>query len=419
MTGDQAARASAAVVVARPEAAQRFTARRALAFTAPVVWTLAVLLWERHLPVGETHFVALLAATPALACAGTGHGAGIWLGGGCALLALYPLPDTAFENLGGRIGTGAAILCVAMASCYTMRRRAGLADELARTREIATAAQQALIRPLPPRIDGFTLAAAYLSAARGAAVGGDLYDVTATAHGVRAVIGDVRGHGLGAVSTVAAVLGGFREAVHDEPRLTQVLRRLERCLERHLTARRREGGGTGDADEEFVTLLLLELDPHGRVTMLNCGHPWPYRLFAGDDGTPHVEIVSVDEPQPPLGMFPLPLAGPQPLRLQLPPGDGLFLYTDGVEDARDRRGGDLPLPTALRGALTRPGIAATPAVPADVVGSVREALESHAGGWLPDDVALLALRNDHCRVHGQFRESVPEPVSVPQSCSCP
>ncbi len=95
-------------------------------------------------------------------------------------------------------------------------------------------------------------------------------------------MGDVRGHGLAA--TVAAVLGSFREAVHDEPDLGRVLRRLERALARHLRERARgehpSAGGEPDhpVAEEFVTVLLLEIRPDGEAHVLNCGHPWPYLL---------------------------------------------------------------------------------------------------------------------------------------------
>jgi len=420
-----------------PKVPRHFTAGRVVAFVAPAVWIIGVLLWEWCLPEG-THVVALLAATPALACASTGHRLAIWLGGGCALLALYPLGlFTDREEFTSRAGTCAAILCVAMASCYTVRRRLRLADELASMREVATAAQQALIRPLPPRIEGFTVAGRYLSAARCAAVGGDLYDAMATVHGVRVVIGDVRGHGLGAVSTVAAVLGAFREAAHDEPQLARVLHRLERGLDRHLSARRYETvavadgsaeGGTAvaaagavhEADEEFVTVLLLEVRTDGTVTALNCGHPWPYRLSDEAGRTPSVELVSADEPLPPLGLLPLPSLVPEPLRLQLPPGEALFLYTDGAEDARDADGEFFPLSEVLRAALTEKSrtVPPVPATPADIVGAVRRELLRHARARLPDDVALLALRNDRCRVHGQAQGALRERITVRLPCSC-
>lgn len=430
MTGDQAASlhvtspgSTASVPLAR-EVSRRVTLGRTLAYAAPAVWVVAVLLWERSLPSG-THVLALLAATPALACAGTGGSTGIWLGGGCALLALGPLPVAACVESGSRAGTGAAILCVAVASCWAMRRRARLADELERTREAANAAQQCLIRPLPPRVGGFAVAAGYLSAARGAAVGGDLYDAVATEHGVRIVIGDVRGHGLGAVSTVAAVLGSFREAAHDEPRLGQVLRRLERGLERHLSARREEAGrdggplgGLSEADEEFVTVLLLEVRPGGAVTVLNCGHPWPYRLAAGEGAAARVGTVCEAEPLPPLGLFPLP-PDAEPLRLHLPPGDALFLHTDGAEDARDADGEFFAFADVLSAVFADRSPAATPAAPAEIVASMRQAVLSHAGARLSDDVALLALCEEGCRAHAQPQRSPAQPVAAGLPCSCP
>ncbi|WP_314173303.1 PP2C family protein-serine/threonine phosphatase [Streptomyces winkii] len=426
----------------KPSSSGARTARRAMAFAVPAVWATGVLVWELLLPV-DTHCVALLAATPALACAGTGARTGVWLGGVCAFLALYPLGSVpAYEQIGGRAGMSGAIVCVAMASCYSARRRARLIDELARTREVATAAQQALIRPLPARIGGFGVAAGYLSATRGAAVGGDLYDAVETAHGVRIVIGDVRGHGLGAVSTVAAVLGGFREAAHDEPRLERVPHRLELALDRHLAARHSppavppEPGGRArpaeeePVDEEFVTVLLLEVHEDGTVRAVNCGHPWPYRLTAGHAGGCRSEPVCSEEPLPPLGMVPLPPDGPEPRQLALPPGEVLFLYTDGAEDARDAEGAFFPLPEALAaavaGARGRKGRRATagaadPLAPEGIVDSLRRCLLRHANGRLPDDVALLALRNDRCRVHGQRREPQPEQAYFDEqlACSCP
>ena len=40
----------------------------------------------------------------------------------------------------------------------------------------------------------------------------DFYDIVDTQYGVRAIIGDVRGSGLGAVEVAAVLLGSFREA---------------------------------------------------------------------------------------------------------------------------------------------------------------------------------------------------------------
>ncbi len=381
-------------------------------FVLPGLWVLAVVLWELLSPLG-TRFVELLAATPAIACAGTGRRQCVVLGGACALFALLPLGPSWRTAPGSRLGTCCAILAVVVASYLTSGRRRRLTQELERVKEIAVTAQRALLRPLPPLLDGLALAGGHLSASHGALVGGDLYEVQATAHGVRVVMGDVRGHGLPALSTVAALLGSFREAAHDEPELPGVLRRLERALHRHLRDRDRTEpprpgqGGADRADaEEFVTVLLLEVGAHGEVRALNCGHPWPHRLpGAGPDG-PRAVALAPGDPLPPLGMFPLPADLPVLALDRLLPGDALVLHTDGAEDARDATGAFFP----LSGALARTAHAA----PATVVARVQDALLRHTGGLLTDDFALLVLRNDRVRVPEQ-----PSPLPLEPCCRRP
>ncbi|MGW6982852.1 PP2C family protein-serine/threonine phosphatase [Streptomyces sp. NPDC054932] len=322
------------------------------------------------------------------------------------------------------LATCAAFLLLATGCALHIRR--GLLAELRRSQEIAGAAQRALLRPLPGRIEGLTLAAAQLSASRGAAVGGDLYEAVPTAHGIRVVIGDVRGHGLPALGTAAAVLGAFREAAYDEPSLAGVLRRMERALGRHVRDRARAEPESAAA-EEFVTVLLLQIAGDGTLLALNCGHPWPYVLrpaavlehcaprsrgsAAGPvPRTPADPVRALSgsgkgrggggsaqrptqvlppargETMPPLGVVPVPAdLRPQSCG-ELRPGETLFLHTDGAEDARDRAGRFFDLPGAL---------AAEPAAtPTRLVAGVHAALLRHTGGRLADDVALLVLRND-------------------------
>ncbi|MFF2192970.1 PP2C family protein-serine/threonine phosphatase [Streptomyces sp. NPDC058157] len=323
--------------------------------------------------------------------------------------------------LGSSLASCAAFLVLAAGSALYVRR--GLVGELRRAREIAGATQRVLLRPLPGRIEGLALCAAQLSASRGAAVGGDLYEAVPTAYGVRVVIGDVRGHGLPALGAAAAVLGSFREAAYDEASLGGVLRRMERSLQRHLRERARaEHPSACPAEpespvaEDFVTVLLLEIAPDSTVQALNCGHPWPYLLrpaaarepcgslspprpFSAsrgsapdpDTGRPaqrytDVRVLDGGETWPPLGVVPVP-AAVQPRYLgQLHPGAALLLHTDGAEDARDRHGRFFPLARFLAARQTL--------TPARLVAGVHAALLRHTGGRLTDDVALLALRND-------------------------
>ncbi|MFI6349421.1 PP2C family protein-serine/threonine phosphatase [Streptomyces sp. NPDC050560] len=147
------------------------------------------------------------------------------------------------KGLCARAVTSLVFLAVGIA--LMLHLRGAMLREVRRFRRVAGAAQDVLLRPLPPRVDGLAVAADRLTADRDGAIGGDLYEVVATDHGVRVVMGDVRGHGVGALATVAAVLGSFREAAHDEPDLGSVLRRLERALDRHV---RQCAGAPPDAD---------------------------------------------------------------------------------------------------------------------------------------------------------------------------
>ncbi|MFF4447434.1 PP2C family protein-serine/threonine phosphatase [Streptomyces sp. NPDC001502] len=309
------------------------------------------------------------------------------------------------------LATCAAFLLLATGCALHIRRE--LLGELRRSQEIAGAAQRALLRPLPGRIGGLTPAAAQLSASRGAAVGGDLYEAVPTAYGIRVVIGDVRGHGLPALGAAAAVLGAFREGAYDEPSLEGVLRRMERALGRHVRDRARAEPDSAAA-EEFVTVLLLQIAPDGALLALNCGHPWPYvlrpaavlehcaprsRACAPDPapqwpaGLVHraqrptqVLPLAGGETLPPLGVVPVPADVWPRACGELRPGETLFLYTDGAEDARDRAGRFFD----LAGVLAQEAAA----TPARLVAGVHAALLRHTGGRLADDVALLVLRND-------------------------
>ncbi|MFI5474731.1 PP2C family protein-serine/threonine phosphatase [Streptomyces cacaoi] len=299
-----------------------------------------------------------------------------------ALAITYKLscPLARQDGLVARIVTSAVFFAVGTGLILHMRQ--ALVRELKQARRVAGAAQSVLLRPPPPRVDGLNVAAAQLSADRGASVGGDLYEVIATEHGVRVVMGDVRGHGLPALGTVAALLGSFREAAHDERDLGRVLRRLERALERHLRERARD---TPDATvtEEFVTVLVLEIREGGELHVLNCGHPWPYLL----SGT-SVRPLSRADPLPPLGPFPLPAELSATPCGQLQRGESLVLFTDGAEDARDARGRFFSLPGTLEKAVRD-----HPVTPQQILRTVLTALLRHTAAGPTDDIALLVLQN--------------------------
>jgi len=186
---------------------------------------------------------------------------------------------------------------------------------------IAETAQRAVLRAMPTAIGSVGLAARYVSASEEALVGGDLYEVAATPYGVRVIVGDVRGKGLEAVQTAAAVLGAFRAAAFTEPDPASLARRIDEALVQHI------------GDEEFVTAILGQFQGDD-VVLANCGHHPP--LLVTDDSA---SLVDTGEPTLPLGLGSAPVLS----RHVWPAGSRLLFYTDGLVEARDTAGEFFPL----------------------------------------------------------------------------
>jgi hypothetical protein len=204
---------------------------RIVLLVSPGLWVLGVIVLS-FIFGARVQLAPLLAAAPAIACAGTGRRQCVVLGSACALFALVPLPGDP-AGLGDRAGTTLAIVIVALASYFVAQRRIRMQRAYDEVRRIADVTQRVLLRPVPERIGPVTAAVEYLSAAGGARIGGDFYEIIETPFGVRAILGDVRGNGLDAVSGAAALLGAFREAGAVEPELESVAARLDAALARH------------------------------------------------------------------------------------------------------------------------------------------------------------------------------------------
>ncbi|MFE2106465.1 PP2C family protein-serine/threonine phosphatase [Kitasatospora sp. NPDC059463] len=185
----------------------------------------------------------------------------------------------------------------------------------------------------------------------------------------------MRGTGLGADETAAAVLGAFREAAHQEAALDRVAGWLADSLDRALHENDHPG-----VEEEFVTLVLIGVGPDGTAEIVNCGHPAPLLLR----GTEAARPLELAETVPPLGVLDPADVRPPVHRVPLHPGDRVLLFTDGVIEARDRAGTFYPLaerlPRCARGG------------PVDVLRLLHEDVVRHVGRQLGDDAAMLLLQ---------------------------
>ncbi|MFI1095195.1 PP2C family protein-serine/threonine phosphatase [Streptomyces sp. NPDC020917] len=264
-----------------------------------------------------------------------------------------------------------AYCLVSAFSVYIAWRRETGARAFTAIASVAEAAQHALMHPPAPRVGAVRVAVRYVSAADAAQIGGDLYSVLETPHGVRALIGDVRGKGLAAVQSSAVVLGAFREAAFDEGGLDRVAARVDASVGRHVS--------TGD----FITALFAQFDTQDSVELLHYGHVAPLRVSR--DGA--VETLEPADPWVPLGLADLVTGAPESWRVPLLPGDVLVLCTDGVIEARGEQDGTF-YPLADR---VGPLVAGSGRDLESAVERVYDDLLDHTGGSLSDDVVLLLI----------------------------
>ena len=122
---------------------------------------------------------------------------------------------------------------------------------------IAETLQRSLLPERLPEIDGVTMAARYLPAGRGAAIGGDWYDAVELKDGrVALVVGDVVGHGLRAAATMGQLRNACRAYALVEASPSEVVARLNRLV-------------ATSGEDAMATVLYLVLDREtGEVT------PW-------------------------------------------------------------------------------------------------------------------------------------------------
>ncbi|AEB42119.1 MULTISPECIES: PP2C family protein-serine/threonine phosphatase [Micromonospora] len=306
------------------------------------------------------NYIALMVAAPFLAAAlaswrvvlGAGTVASL-LGAGFALAERTLSLSTAVAVAGIVLGTGIA------AAVASVRERQ--AKQIAELSKLAAVAQQAVLRPLGPRVGALSVAGRYISSTARAEIGGDLYEAIETPYGVRMIIGDVRGKGLEAVRLASIVLGSYRHVAYERADLRAVVADLDRAVARNV------------GDEDFVTAALVE-ERGGTLTIVNCGHPAPLLLRGGA-----VIPLEPPAPAPPLGF--MPVVRPRVERLE--PGDRLLLFTDGLGEAR--RDGEF-FPTADRAwRLLGHGTVA------DGLASLETALKEWVHGRLDDDIALVLM----------------------------
>jgi serine phosphatase RsbU (regulator of sigma subunit) len=211
-------------------------------------------------------------------------------------------------------------------------------------------------------------------AGRDGVLGGDFYDAVERPDGsLLVVVGDVCGHGPNEAALGASLRTAWRTLVLAGTPTGRLFELLERVLE------------SERADPWiFTTLVMVEVAPDGRSADLYlAGHPEPTLLG------PPTRFLPTEARGRVIG-----LATPgswAPLRVDLPPGWRMVLYTDGVLEvtlggSRDRLG--MAGLLEVMATVAESGAASPDELAAGVLQAVRRL---HGSDVLDDDAAVVVL----------------------------
>lgn len=221
---------------------------------------------------------------------------------------------------------------------------------------------QASLLTTPPEVEGFDVAVAYRSAMEAVGIGGDWYSVIASDDSVFVVIGDIAGHGPGAVAHMAEVKTVMRHLLSTGSSIEQAIGHAQASLERR---------------HAYASAIVVQIDRRAeRLRFLNAGHPSP--IVIGADGT-----VSLHQQHRPW----LGVPGELMPATEVPFGAGstLLLYTDGLVEER----GELIDVSMQRLADL---VARHDREPASLVEFLLERRATHRGpSTVDDDIALVAV----------------------------
>ncbi len=262
-------------------------------------------------------------------------------------------------------------LLVSLASAAALRvRNIDLAEAAAERRilerELALARdiQMAMLRR-PPARDEIEIAT-HLVPAR--SVGGDFYDFLVDGDRLWFVVADVSGKGIGAALMMAVAQTLFRALAASRTTLAELMTRLNREL------------AHDNERAMFVTALAGCLDlGNGDLQLANAGHNLPYLLRPPRAVEPlaatNAIALGVEEEV----TFPISEVG-------LRPGDGLFVYTDGVCDAVNiarQTFGTKGIERQLADIADRPS--------QEIVNRMSHAIETFATGTAQEDDITIAV----------------------------
>ena len=211
-----------------------------------------------------------------------------------------------------------------LASVASIRvENATLADErlermrMERELELATEIQQRFQPSAPPVMEDYELQGISFACYE---IGGDYYDFIPRHNGKMLIaLGDVSGKGTAA----ALLMSSLHAAIHAQTAAKSSLEVMVKSVNEYLSF--------NTPSNRFITFFVAELDPsNGEVNYINAGHNPP--LVARNNGL----IEELDSGGFPLGI--MPMADFELGKIQLQTGEGLIVFSDGVNEAENIEG---------------------------------------------------------------------------------
>ncbi len=237
---------------------------------------------------------------------------------------------------------------------------------LERDLSLARELQGRLLPQTNPKLAHLDVAAKFVPART---IGGDLYDfIPYSMSRLGIVIGDVSGKGAPAAIYAALVSGIIRSHAPIEPAPSEMLSAVNLSLaERRIEA-------------QFVSIIYAVWDDeHRSLTVSNSGLPRPIYVHGGKNEV--IEATGL-----PLGLFDE--AEYDEFQFKMKPGDMFVFFSDGILDARNRKG-DL----FGRGRVEKIVSSCTEQSAQCVVDSLFKAVAEHSAGVETfDDQTVVAIR---------------------------